>query len=184
MFRTAIKSVSNGSFRVIQTRDILIKNDKPYIEWSSLAKVNIETSRAVNILHDGQLLVVTKGPEKHIIRIENVPENVVCTQHFLTIEPTDKHITDIEFVEFILTSDVSQKWLASRAGGNYQSVISKSTFEQLPFPDVDFEMQKKAIDLKHSIEKEQSLLDSLITARLSQKNTLVNRWLNKGMNND
>jgi restriction endonuclease S subunit len=184
MFRTAIKGVSNGSFRVVQTRDVLVKNGKPFIDWSSLARINIESNRKVNCLQSGQLLVVAKGPEKHIIRLDDVPDNVVCTQHFLSIEVKKEKALAIEFVEFILSSDISKKWLASRAGGNYQSILSKSTLEQLPFPDLTIALQNKAIALKQSIEKEQTLIESLMKARYNQKNKLISKWLNEGDSDD
>jgi restriction endonuclease S subunit len=180
MFRTAIKNVPDGSFRVVQVRDVLIENGKPVINWKSLAQVNIETSRVVRCLQNGQLLVIAKGEEKHVIKVENMPSNVVCTQHFLTIEPKDEHVLDMDFVEFILTSDISKKWLINRSGGSYQSVLSKSILEEMPFPKVTIEMQIKAVALKHSLEKEELLYKTLFNAHSKMKSKLVSNWLDNG----
>lgn len=180
MFRTAIKSSSKGEFRVVQVRDVLIKNGKATIDWDALARVDIETNRVVSCLKNGQLLMTVKGEDKQVIRVENVPDNIVCTQHFLIIEPSENVDLDIEFVEFVLTSDISKKWLANRAGGSYQSVISKTTLEQLPFPNVPRSTQIKAIALNNSLEKEQLLLQTLFDEQLKQKNKLVSIWLRSG----
>jgi restriction endonuclease S subunit len=182
-FRTAIKSTPDGTFGVVQLRDIISRNGKPTVNWASTAKVNIESNRAIGCLQNGQLLVASKGDQKYIISLNDVPDNMVCSQHFLIIDVDEKKHVDVEFIEFILCSEFVQEWLEKRASGSYQSALTKSLLEQIPFPNLPIEQQLKAIELKKSIEKEMELLEILIDARLKQKNTLVSRWLQKDISN-
>lgn len=182
-FRTAIKSAPDGAYGVVQLRDIISNNGNPTVNWASTVKVNIESKKTVKCLQNGQLLVAAKGDQKYIISLNDVPDNMVCSQHFLIIDVDKKKGVDIEFVEFILCSEFVLEWLDKRARGSYQSALTKSLLEQIPFPNLPIEQQLKAIELKKSIEKEMELLEILIDARLKQKNTLVSRWLQKDISN-
>ncbi len=167
-FRGAIKSSENSTHKVIQIGDVQGKDNKLFIDFGSLIETEIKTSREVTCLEKGQVLIVAKGNDKHVVLLDIVPKGVVCTQHFLVLTPkSDTGITP-EFIYYYLSSGFSKNWMQSNAGGSYQSSLSKATLEKMPFPDLSTEQQKVLTDLSISVECEVELHQKMIATRKAQ----------------
>ena len=167
-FRGAIKSSLNSTHKVIQIGDIKVKDNKVFIDFNSLIETEIKTSREVNCLRKGQVLIVAKGNDKHVLLLDSVPEDIVCTQHFLVLTPKDDERITPDFLYHYLSSGFSKNWMKSNAGGSYQSSLSKATLENLPFPRLSPEQQKILTELSISVESEIELHQKMIEVRKTQ----------------
>lgn len=178
-FRGAIKSAKNSTHKVVQIGDIEFKNNKPVIAFETLIETDLQTTRQVTCLENGQVVIVAKGNEKHVILLGHVPENVVCTQHFLVLTPKKSEGITSEFLYYFLSSESSKNWIESNAGGSYQSSISKGTLEKLPFPELSLEQQQTYIDLSVSVELEVDLHQKMIAVRQAQLNGALDELMEK-----
>lgn len=180
-FRGAIKSAENPSHRVIQTGDIEFANGKAFVDFESLVEVNLETNRRVECLADGDLLMVAKGKDKQLILLENVPENVICTQHFLLIKPSNKHeqITT-QFLKAYISAPSSKRWIEGNSGGNYQSTLSITTLQALPIPDI--EKNELFIEYLIAVDEELKSYQNAISARKEQLDHATDKLLKESKN--
>ena len=178
-FRGAIKSSFNSTHKVVQIGDVKFEDNKVFIDFNSLVETEIKTSRKVASLECGQILIVAKGNDKPVLFLENVPNDVVCTQHFLVITPKENEDVTAEFLYFYLSSDFAKSWMNSNAGGSYQSSLSKSTLEKLPFPNLSLEKQNTLLRLSESVASEINLHQKMITLRKSQLNQVLDDLLEK-----
>jgi len=178
-FRGAIKSSLNSTHKVVQIGDVKFEDNKVFIDFNSLVETEIKTSRKVVSLEGGQILIVAKGNDKPVLFLENVPNNVVCTQHFLVITPKENEDVTAEFLYFYLSSDFAKSWMDSNAGGSYQSSLSKSTLEKLPFPNLSLDKQNTLLRLSESVASEIDLHQKMITLRKSQLNQVLDDLLEK-----
>jgi len=178
-FRGAIKSSLNSTHKVVQIGDVKVKNEKASIDFKALIETEIKTSREVTCLEEGQVLIVSKGNDKPVLLLKNVPTDVVCTQHFLVITPKENEDVTAEFLYFYLSSDFAKSWMDSNAGGSYQSSLSKSTLEKLPFPNLSLDKQNTLLRLSESVASEIDLHQKMITLRKSQLNQVLDDLLEK-----
>lgn len=181
-FRKAIKPSNRPTHQVLQISNISSQKTGVYSDFSDLVQTEIPSKGPIKCLKDNDIIIVAKGSEKHICLLKGVPPNTVCTQHFLILSENTNAISQ-EFVYHFLRSEVSQNWMNSNAGGSYQSTLSKTALEQLPFPDITGSLQLKYVALSQSIEDEVETYHQLIYARKQQLNTVADSLL-EGVSSD
>jgi len=163
-FKKAIEFKENGKYSVVQLRDA--KRD--VLQFDSLVKVDIESSRTVNCLKESDVLVISKGAIKKAIVLDDLPANVVATQHFLVLSIKPEKPLLPAFLAFYLNSEPVKKWVETHSSGSYQSSLSRSTLLNLPLSAIDLAQQQLIIEAEQSIKSEISLHQQLITARQNQ----------------
>ncbi|WP_394225965.1 restriction endonuclease subunit S domain-containing protein [Pseudoalteromonas spongiae] len=177
-FRGAIKRADKAGYKVIQIGDIIFENGKATIDFDKLTETEINTSRYVECLSDGDLIMVAKGREKHLLLLKNVPDKLICTQHFLVVKPKagSSKVTS-SFLKSYLETNYSKGWIEANSGGNYQSTIGKAILEKLPLPDLTDESGNDFIEYVLSVGSELEKYHQLIEARKSQVSGLINKMV-------
>lgn len=177
-FRGAIKKADKEGYKVIQIGDVFYEKGKATVDFEQLTQTDLNTTRKVDCLSDGDLIMIAKGKEKHLILLNNVPENLICTQHFLVIKPNLQfaNITS-NFLKAYLESDFAREWLNANSGGNYQSTLSKATIEKLPIPDLSDKNGTDFIEYILSVNEELEKYHQLIEARKNQVAGLISEMV-------
>lgn len=168
-FRGAIKSSKTPTHRVVQISDVGSRSEEVTINYDELVACDLSAAREVECLEDNTVLMLGKGSVKPILLLNNVPPNVICTQHFLVVSPKSGDVQlNALFLKSYINSEFARKWIAANAGGNYQSTLSKRTLEKLPVPDLGSTKGSLFIDYAISVDNELSSYREMISARRSQ----------------
>lgn len=177
-FRGAIKKAANKGFKVIQIGDIVFDKGEATLDFDKLTKTEINTSRSIECLNNGDLIMVAKGREKHLVLLNNVPDNLICTQHFLVVKPKAEFSTVTSlFLKSYLETDFSKDWIEANSGGNYQSTIGKGSLEKLPLPDLTDESGSDFIKYVLNVNAELEKYHQLIEARKNQVAGLISEMV-------
>lgn len=173
-FRGAIKKAADMGFKVIQIGDIVFDKGEATLDFDKLTETEINTSRKVECLNNGDLIMVTKGREKHLVLLNDVPDKLICTQHFLVVKPKAEFSTVTSlFLKSYLETNFSKDWIEANSGGNYQSTIGKGILEKLPFPDLTDESGSDFIEYVLNVNAELEKYHQLIEARKNQVAGLI-----------
>jgi restriction endonuclease S subunit len=165
---------------IIQLRDI-VKNERgSYLDLSKIARVNVVNSKPTDFLKKDDVLIALKGVEKKAFLLKEVPYKAIATNHFLILRSPNSQKIMPEFIEYILNSKESQKWLYVNAGGSYSSTLNKKTLSKLPFPDISIENQRKIIALNDESKEEKKLLLDLIENREQQIQAFATKIIKAG----
>ncbi|MEC8325936.1 MAG: hypothetical protein VX100_07555 [Pseudomonadota bacterium] len=177
-FRGAIKRADKAGYKVIQIGDIIFENGKATIDFDKLTETEINTSRNVECLSDGDLIMVAKGREKHLLLLQKVPDKLICTQHFLVVKPKagSLKVTSL-FLKSYLETNFSKGWIEANSGGNYQSTIGKAILEKLPLPNLTDESGNDFIEYVLSVGSEIEKYHQLIQARKNQVSGLISEMV-------
>jgi len=165
---------------IIQLRDI-VKNERgSYLDLSKIARVNVVNGKPTDFLKKGDVLIALKGVEKKAFLLREVPYKAIATNHFLILRSPNSQKIMPEFIEYILNSNESQKWLYVKAGGSYSSTLNMKTLSNLPFPDISIEDQRKIIALNDESKEEKKLLLDLIENREQQVQAFAAKIIKAG----
>lgn len=182
-FRGAIDSVEQSTHRVIQIGDIKENNGDYIVDYDRLIGVDLSQARAIDSLVSDNLLMIAKGNTKPIILIDDVRDNVICTQHFLVLTPSSNsaQITT-HFLKAYLNSDFAREWIERHSGGNYQSTLSKTVLSKLPVPDLNSTKGNLFIDFVISLEEEMNSYRKIMTGRKRQMDRAIQLLLGANAN--
>jgi restriction endonuclease S subunit len=179
-FRKRVTKEAFGEKFVIQLRDIVHSSYGNHLEMSRVIRTNDSSIKEADYLKSGDVLITVKGVNKHAIVLTHVPTKTVASQHFLLLRSPDKTKFLPEFIEFIVNSESSQRYFDRKCGGTYISTLNKEILENLPFPDIDIDKQKKIIRLAKEIMEEKKLMLDLIENRDLQLRTYSTKLIREG----
>jgi len=171
-FRTAVKEDVRSPYKVLQLSNINHDIVPAVISWDGLINVEMTSSKEVETLQMGQIVLVAKGSKKPAFYLDSVEDNVVATQHFLIVKPTEKAEINSRFIWAYINSEYAQHWLMSKAGGSYQSSLSKKVLSDLPVPEISIERQQHVADCYMSVQRELALYNAMSNARTTQINNV------------
>jgi restriction endonuclease S subunit len=164
-FSKAIESKQDGTFQVIQLRDVQ-DFGLSGLNWGAIVKTDIESSRPIKTLQDNEILLVAKGHMKKAVRLTSLPDNVVANQHFLIVTVKDQNKLLPEYLEVYLNSSPVQNWFTNSSTSSYQNTLTKKRLLELKLPlDLPIEQQKALVELNASIKKEKYLQQLLSKQR-------------------
>lgn len=180
-FREKLKNAESGKEFVIQLRDI-VKNERgTYLSLSNIVRTNISTKGKTEYLKNGDVLITIKGVKKYAFMLDKIPRRIVASQHFLILRSPGKQIVLPEFIEHIVNSPVGQRFLLRKSNGSgYLSTLKKKILEELPFPAISIEDQRKIVALIKEVRAEKNLLLDLIENREQQLKAHITKILNQG----
>jgi restriction endonuclease S subunit len=165
---------------IIQLRDI-VKNERgSYLDLSKIARVNVVSSTPIDFLKRADILIAIKGVEKKAFLLKEVPYKALATNHFLILRSPNKQEIMPEFIEYILNSKKTQKWLYIKSGGSNNNTLNKQILSELPFPDISIEDQRKIITLNDESKEEKKLLLDLIENREQQVQAFATKIIKAG----
>lgn len=159
-FRARLDFLGSGSVSVIQMKDL---TDENRVDCRGLLKVDMEKLKGHHLARPGDLVFRSRGQVTTSAILTEDPGEAVVAAPLLRIRVSGKALLP-EYLNWFINQPEAQAFLASRAMGTAQKMISKEALEELEVPLPALDRQRAIVQLATLAEKEQSLM-----ARLADK---------------
>ena len=168
-FRKKIEPADDGTNRVIQIRDF---DENHTLNRECLSRVRIDKSTEQYLIHQGDVLFLSRGHRNWAAPIIDELQNTVAAGHFFVIKVRNEIILP-EYLAWYINQSPAQEYLHNIARrGTHMPLVTLSAFKGLPVDVPDMAIQYKIVGLSRLIEKEKKLLAELQGKRLLLINTI------------
>jgi len=168
-FRKKIEPADDGTNRVIQIRDF---DENHTLNREGLSRVRIDKSTEQYLIHQGDVLFLSRGHRNWAAPIIDELQNTVAVGHFFVIKVRNEIILP-EYLAWYINQSPAQEYLHNIARrGTHMPLVTLSAFKGLPVDVPDMAIQYKIVGLSRLIEKEKKLLAELQGKRLLLINTI------------
>ncbi|HBI23154.1 MAG TPA: hypothetical protein DDX84_02855 [Nitrospiraceae bacterium] len=168
-FRKKIEPADDGTNRVIQIRDF---DENHTLNRECLSRVRIDKSTEQYLIHQGDVLFLSRGHRNWAAPIIDELQNTVAVGHFFVIKVRNEIILP-EYLAWYINQSPAQEYLHNIARrGTHMPLVTLSAFKGLPVDVPDMAIQYKIVGLSRLIEKEKKLLAELQGKRLLLINTI------------
>ncbi|NMA41901.1 MAG: restriction endonuclease subunit S [Oligosphaeraceae bacterium] len=161
-FRSRIEAAVDGNVSVIQMKDL--SNDNT-VNCSDLVSVDLSSVKVHHLAQKGDLVFRSRGLLTTSAVLLEDPGKAVVAAPLLRIRVTKPDKVLPEYLNWYIGQRKAQIFLASRAGGTAQKMISKETIEDLDVALPSLETQKSIVELARLSAREQTLLRELAGKR-------------------
>ncbi|OGW53600.1 MAG: hypothetical protein A2Z60_04405 [Nitrospirae bacterium RIFCSPLOWO2_02_42_7] len=168
-FRKKIEPADDGTNRVIQIRDF---DENHTLNRECLSRVRIDKSTEQYLIHQGDVLFLSRGHRNWAAPIIDELQNTVAVGHFFVIKVRNEIILP-EYLAWYINQSPAQEYIHNIARrGTHMPLVTLSAFKGLPVDVPDMAIQYKIVGLSRLIEKEKKLLAELQGKRLLLINTI------------
>ncbi|MFU8861378.1 MAG: restriction endonuclease subunit S [Cyclonatronaceae bacterium] len=161
-FRSRLEISEDGDVAVIQMKDL--RNDNT-VNCDDLAEITMEDVKKHHLAQKGDLVFRSRGHVNTSAILIDDPGSAVVAAPLLRIRVTKPDLVLPEYLNWYIRQRDAQVFLASRARGTVQKMISKQAIEELEVALPSIEKQKKIVELASLINREQTLLNTLADKR-------------------
>ena len=162
-FRKKIEPADDGTNRVIQIRDF---DENHTLNREGLSRVRIDKSTEQYLIHQGDVLFLSRGHRNWAAPIIDELQNTVAAGHFFVIKVRNEIILP-EYLAWYINQSPAQEYLHNIARrGTHMPLVTLSAFKGLPVDVPDMAIQYKIVGLSRLMERENKLLDELQEKRL------------------
>ena len=161
-FRSRLEASRGGEVAVIQMKDLLQDNT---VGCKKLVKIEMETVKEHHLAQKGDLVFRSRGQiTTAAILLENPGKAVVAAPLLrIRIAKPDKILP--EYLNWYISQRDAQIFLASRAKGTVQKMISKQAIEDLEVYLPTLKQQKNIVELAKLSARERTILSTLSEKR-------------------
>jgi len=157
-FRGKIEADPNGTYKVIQIRDI---DEFQNLGATDLYKINLKYDAERYLVNKGDILFLARGHRNYAIPIKDTLENTIAASYFFILRLRNENILP-EYLAWFIKQAPAQAYLHNIARrGTHMPMVPKSAFENMPIDIPDLETQETIITVDNLLEKERSLLSQL-----------------------
>jgi len=169
-FRSRLEASRVGEVAVIQMKDLLQDNT---VSCKKLVKIEMETVKEHHLAQKGDLVFRSRGQiTTAAILLEDPGKAVVAAPLFrIRITNPDKILP--EYLNWYISQRDAQIFLASRAKGTVQKMISKQAIENLEVYLPTLEQQKNIVELAKLSARERAILGTLSEKREQYISTVL-----------
>lgn len=172
-FRGSVPEVLDGFALTIQMRDV---DEFAGVAWDRLARTSPKGRKKIEWLRSGDILFLARGAHNFAAFLDQVPENVICSQYFFVIRATDERILPA-FLAWQINQSPAQTYLRKNAEGSDQQSIRRTILEQLPLVIPSFSQQRQLLNMTETAYQERLHHEKLIRNRELQVATAINKIL-------
>jgi restriction endonuclease S subunit len=170
-FRSRIEARGSGAVAVIQMKDL---SDDNHVDCSGLTKVDMELPKAHHIARQGDLFFRSRGLTATSAILTDDPGVAVVTAPLLCIR-VNEHVVLPGYLNWFISQAPAQIYLASRAIGTAQKMITKEALENLEVFIPSLKRQRAITELAAFSDEEQRLLNRLAIKRRQYTSTILMR---------
>lgn len=175
-FRGAVDALPPGPVAVVQMRNV----DSEAIDYESLTRVSLPTTRQPDLLQPGDVIFTTRGRRNSALAIADVPGPAVCSPHFFVLRVIESAYLSPEFLAWQINQKPAQEYLQQAATGSHILNITRGAIENLPITIPSLEMQRALVELAEQARRERELMHALIDNRQSQLDAISASILTPG----
>ena len=161
-FRSRLEASRGGKVAVIQMKDLLQDNT---VGCKNLIKVEMETVKEHHLAQKGDLVFRSRGQITTAAILLEDPGKAVVAAPLLRIRVTKPDKILPEYLNWYISQRDAQIFLASRAKGTVQKMISKQAIEDLEVYLPTLEQQKNIVELAKLSARERTILSTLSEKR-------------------
>jgi len=162
-FRKKIEPADDGTNRVIQIRDF---DENHTLNREGLSRVRIDKSTEQYLIHQGDVLFLSRGHRNWAAPIIDELQNTVAVGHFFVIKVRNEIILP-EYLAWYINQSPAQEYLHNIARrGTHMPLVTLSAFKGLPVDVPDIATQHRIVELSRLMEREKKLLAELQEKRL------------------
>ncbi len=161
-FRSRLEASRGGEVAVIQMKDLLQDNT---VGCKKLVKIEMETVKEHHLAQKGDLVFRSRGQITTAAILLEDPGKAVVAAPLLRIRITKSDKILPEYLNWYIGQRDAQIFLASRAKGTVQKMISKQAIEDLEVYLPTLEQQKNIVELAKLSARERTILSTLSEKR-------------------
>ena len=161
-FRSRLEASRGGKVAVIQMKDLLQDNT---VGCKKLVKIEMETVKEHHLAQKGDLVFRSRGQITTAAILLEDPGKAVVAAPLLRIRITKSDKILPEYLNWYIGQRDAQIFLASRAKGTVQKMISKQAIEDLEVYLPTLEQQKNIVELAKLSARERTILNTLSEKR-------------------
>jgi len=161
-FRSRLEASRGGEVAVIQMKDLLQDNT---VGCKKLVKIEMETVKEHHLAQKGDLVFRSRGQITTAAILIEDPGKAVVAAPLLRIRITKSDKILPEYLNWYIGQRDAQIFLASRAKGTVQKMISKQAIEDLEVYLPTLEQQKNIVELAKLSARERTILNTLSEKR-------------------
>jgi len=161
-FRSRLEASRGGEVAVIQMKDLLQDNT---VGCKKLVKIEMETVKEHHLAQKGDLVFRSRGQITTAAILLEDPGKAVVAAPLLRIRITKSDKILPEYLNWYIGQRDAQIFLASRAKGTVQKMISKQAIEDLEVYLPTLEQQKNIVELAKLSARERTILNTLSEKR-------------------
>ncbi|MDO9567044.1 MAG: restriction endonuclease subunit S [Candidatus Desulfaltia sp.] len=169
-FRSRLEASKDGEVAVIQMKDLLQDNT---VGCKKLVKIELETVKEHHLAQKGDLVFRSRGQITTAAILLETPGKAVVAAPLLRIRITKPDKILPEYLNWYISQRDAQIFLASRAKGTLQKMISKQTVEDMEVYLPTLEKQQHIVDLANLSARERAILGMLAEKREQYISTLL-----------
>ncbi len=169
-FRSRLEASPGGDVAVIQMKDLLDDNS---VSCNGLLKIDMKVVKKHLLAKKGDLIFRSRGNVTTSAILLEDPGKAVVAAPLLRIRVAKKDLVLPEYLNWYISQRDAQIFLASRAKGTVQKMISKQTIEDLEVSLPPLEQQKNIVELASLSAREQIILNTLAEKRKQYISTIL-----------
>lgn len=161
-FRSRLEASRGGKVAVIQMKDLLQDNT---VGCKKLVKIEMETVKEHHLAQKGDLVFRSRGQITTAAILLEDPGKAVVAAPLLRIRIAKPDKILPEYLNWYISQRDAQIFLASRAKGTVQKMISKQTVEDMEVYLPTLKQQQHIVDLAKLSARERTILGTLSEKR-------------------
>jgi restriction endonuclease S subunit len=169
-FRSRLEASRGGEVAVIQMKDLLQDNT---VGCKKLVKIEMEAVKEHHLAQKGDLVFRSRGQITTAAILLEDPGKAVVAAPLLRIRITKSDKILPEYLNWYISQRDAQIFLASRAKGTVQKMISKQAVEDMEVYLPPLEKQQHIVDLANLSARERAILGMLAEKREQYISTLL-----------
>ncbi|MBV1768612.1 MAG: restriction endonuclease subunit S [Candidatus Desulforudis sp.] len=168
-FRTRLELMEPGEIAVLQMRDL---TDENRVDCSGLLRIEMEKLKEHHLVKPGDLVFRSRGQVSTSAILTEDPGKAVVAAPLLRIRVNSQSVLP-EYLHWFINQPTAQAFLASRAKGTAQKMISKQALESLEVCVPPLDRQRTIVELAVLVEEEQNLMNRLAGKRRQYVSTIM-----------
>ena len=161
-FRSRLETSRGGAVAVIQMKDLLQDNT---VSCKNLVKIEMDRVKEHHLVHKGDLVFRSRGQITTAAILLEDPGKAVVAAPLLRIRIAKPDKILPEYLNWYISQRKAQIFLASRAKGTVQKMISKQAAEDMEVYLPTLKKQQHIVDLARLSVQEQTILGTLSEKR-------------------
>ena len=160
-FRNRLDFMDKGVTAVIQMKDL---RNESYVDCGNLARIDMGNVKEHHLVKPGDIVFRSRGLVTTAAILTEDPGAAVVASPLMKVH-VDSSMVLPEYLTWYINQPGSQAFLASRAKGTAQKMISKQTLANLEIELPSLERQYAIVEVAELVRKEQHLLKEIANRR-------------------
>jgi hypothetical protein len=160
-FRRRLDFMGKGTTAVVQMKDL---SDENIVDCSKLMRVDMADVKTHHLIRPGDIVFRSRGLVNTAAILTEDPGPAVVAAPLIRIR-VDARIVLPAYLAWYINQPAAQAFLASRAKGTAQKMISKQALDNLEVRAPSLGCQHAVVEVAHLADKEQRLLKMIAERR-------------------